>query len=265
MSSSAQLVATPTSNVYVASKEDLRWVDASRPGLRLAPVHEDRTTGRFLGLLGFDTLSSSGLHQHVDIGFSYLLSGGLTDYSGTTVAGQMGINMPGATHDAIAYLPTLMASRLDGPVLYWPEPGREEAPHLHAGGRDGKFTNPRPEDSPDISITLRDLPALSSSVGGVTRKLICDYRGTSHDFRNTALTMIPGTHVPAFQTRAPVEIFMIGGGLKINGELLLSGGFCVIEANAVVELSTAFGGYFLAWSEAPIKWLDREGTDLFGF
>src|ERR1700709_1654311 len=163
MSSAApQLITKPASNVQVASKEELRWIDASRPGLRLAPVHQDRTTGRFLGLLSFDTMASSGLHQHVDVGFSFLLSGGLTDYSGTTVAGQMGINLPGATHDAIAYLPSMMASRLDGPVLYWPEPGREAAPHLHAGGRDGKFTNPRPEDPPDISITLQTLPALSS-------------------------------------------------------------------------------------------------------
>ena len=103
-----------TDHVYVASQTDLKWIDASRPGLRLAPVHENRETGRFLGLLGFETMASSGLHHHVDIAFSYMLSGGLTDYAGTAGAGQMGINMPGATHDAIAYLPTLMASRLGG-------------------------------------------------------------------------------------------------------------------------------------------------------
>jgi hypothetical protein len=265
MPSAAQSISTPASNIHITNKEALRWIDASRPGLRLAPVHENRETGRFLGLLGFDTLSSSGLHQHVDIGFSYLLSGGLTDYSGTTVAGQMGINLPGATHDAIAYLPSLMASRLDGPVLYWPEDGREDAPHLHAGGRDGKFENPRPEDPPDVSITLQTLPALSSSVGGVTRKLICDYKGTPHDFRNSALTLIPGTRVPAFRTRAPIEIFMIGGGMKVNGQLILASGFCVIETNTTVELSSGFGAYFIAWSEGPISWLDRERTDLFGF
>jgi hypothetical protein len=252
-------------NVFVTQKEELRWVDASRPGLRLAAAHEDRETGRFLGLLGFDPLSSSGLHQHVDIAFSYVLSGGLTDYAGTTIAGQMGINMPGATHDAIAYMPSLMASRLDGPVLYWPDPSRENAPHLHAGGRDARFTNPKPEESPDVSITVMGIQPFPCSVGGVMRRLICDYSGTPHDYRNAALTMIPGTRVPGFRTAAPIEIFMIGGGAKLNGRLVLGGGFCVVEAGTQVELVSDFGAYLIVWSEAPIEWLDAKRTDLFGF
>ncbi len=260
----SQTIARPQGPVFVTRKEDARWVDASRPGTRLAPVYEDRGSGRFLGLLGFDTLASSGLHQHVDVGFSYVLSGGLTDYAGTTVAGQMGINMPGATHDAIAYVPSLLASRLDGPVLYWPEPAREDAPHLHAGGRDAKFSNPRPEEDPTDSITLDALPA-QPVIGGVTRRLICDYAGTVHDFRNCALNLIPGTRVPPLRTSAPLEMFMIGGGLKVNQQLLLAGGFCVVEAGTQVTLSSAFGAHLIAWSEAPIEWLDGERPDLFGF
>jgi hypothetical protein len=265
MQTAVQPVTQRQTNVFVTNKEELRWVDASRPGLRLAAAHEDRDSGRFLGLLGFDPLSSSGLHQHVDIAFSYVLSGGLTDYAGTTVAGQMGINMPGATHDAIAYMPSLMASRLDGPVLYWPDPSRENAPHLHAGGRDAKFTNPKPEESPDVSITVMGIQPFPCSLGGVMRRLICDYSGTPHDFRNSALTMIPGTRVPPFRTKAPIEIFMIGGGAKINGQLALGGGFCVIEAGTQVEFSSDFGAYLIAWSEAPVEWLDGKRTDLFGF
>ena len=265
MQTVAPLVTGRQSNVFVIDKEQLRWVDASRPGLRLAAAHENRDTGRFLGLLGFDALSSSGLHQHVDVALSYVLAGGLTDYAGTTVAGQMGINMPGSTHDAIAYEPSLMASRLDGPVLYWPDPSRERAPHLHAGGRDARFTNPKPETSPDVSITVMGIQPFPSSVGGVMRRLICDYSGTRHDYRNSALTMIPGTRVPAFRTTAPIELFMIGGGAKINGRLALGGGFCVIEAGTQVELSSDFGAYLIAWSEGPVEWLDGERTDLFGF
>ena len=126
--SQAPITSVQSDRIYVTSHDQLRWVDASRPGLRLAAVHENRETGRFLGLLGFEALSSSGLHQHVDVAFSYMLSGGLTDYAGTTVAGQMGINMPGATHDAIAYVPSMMASRLDGPVLYAPGVGKRMLP-----------------------------------------------------------------------------------------------------------------------------------------
>ena len=251
--------------VYVTSHKQLRWVDASRPGLRLAAVHENRETGRFLGLLGFEAMSSSGLHQHVDIGFSYMLSGGLTDYAGTTVAGQMGINMPGATHDAIAYVPSMMASRLDGPVLYAPGVGEEDAPHLHAGGRTQAFVNPMPEVSPDVSLTLADLPAWPTAVAGLSRRLICDYRGTSHDFRNAALTLIPGTNVPAFRTRSLVEIFVIGGGIQVNGKLVLGGGFCVIEPDADVHMKSGYGAQLVAWSEGRIDWLDGQRPDLFGF
>ena len=251
--------------VYTVAATDLHWIDASRPGLRLAPVREDRETGRFLGYLGFDTLASSGLHHHVDIAFSSVLSGGLTDYAGTAVAGQMGINMPGATHDAIAYLPTLMASRLDGPVLYAPGVGGDDAPHLHAGGRSESFVNPRPEESPDVNVTLAAVPAATTSIAGVSRRMICDYQGTSHDFRNVALTFNPGTRIPPFRTQAPIEIFMLGGGMKVNGKLVLSGGFCIIEADTEVILSSGFGGQFIAWSEAPVQWSDSSRPDLFGF
>jgi hypothetical protein len=261
----APLSSTQHDRVYVTPHEQLRWVDASRPGLRMAAVHENRETGRFLGLLGFETLCSSGLHHHVDIAFSYMLSGGLTDYAGTTGAGQMGINMPGATHDAIAYVPTLMASRLDGPVLYAPGVGDDDAPHLHAGGRTAKFSNPRPEESPDVSLTLAELQAWPTAVAGVSRRLICDYKGTAHDFRNVALTLIPGTQVPAFRAPHLIEIFVLGGGIQVNGKLVLGGGFCVIEPDAQVQLKSGYGAQIIAWSEGRIEWLDGERPDLFGF
>jgi len=251
--------------IYVANIQDLRWVDASRPGLRLAAVHESRETGRFLGYLGFETFSSSGLHQHVDIAFSYMLSGGLTDYAGTTGAGQMGINMPGATHDATAYLPSLMASRLDGPVLYAPGIDTDDAPHLHAGGRIESFVNPEPEVSPDVSLTLSDLPAWSTAIAGCTRRMICDYSRTKHDFRNVCLTLIPGTNIPPFKTRSLIEMFVIGGGIQVNGKLVLGGGFCVIEPDTEVHMKTGYGAQLIAWSEGRIDWSDANRPDLFGF
>lgn len=263
--STTPLTSAQGDRIYVTNHAQLRWVDASRPGLRRASVHENSDTGRFLGLLGFEALSSSGLHQHVDIGFSYMLSGGLTDYAGTTIAGQMGINMPGATHDAIAYLPSMMASRLDGPVLYAPGVSTEDAPPLHAGGRTETFVNPKPEESPDVSITVADLQAWSTAVAGLSRRMICDYRGTRHDFRNVALTLIPGTRVPPFKTRNLIELFVIGGGLQVNGKLVLGGGFCVIEPEAEVHMKSNYGGLFIAWSEGRIEWLDGQRPDLFGF
>jgi len=95
--------------------------------------------------------------------------------------------------------------------------------------------------------------------------MICDYRGTRHDFRNVALTLIPGTNVPPFRTRNLVEIFVIGGGIQVNGKLVLSGGFCMIELDAEVHMKSGYGAQFIAWSEGRIDWLDAQRPDLFEF
>lgn len=159
----------------------------------------------------------------------------------------------------------MMASRLDGPVLYAPGVGGDDAPHLHAGGRTEAFVNPKPEESPDISLTLANLPAWSTSVAGCSRRMICDYHGTRHDFRNVSLTLIPGTRIPAFRTRNLVEIFVIGGGIQVNGKLVLGSGFCVIEPDAEVHMKSGYGALLIAWSEGPVDWLDGQRPDLFGF
>jgi hypothetical protein len=95
--------------------------------------------------------------------------------------------------------------------------------------------------------------------------MICDYRGTRHDFRNVALRLIPGTRVPPFRTRGVLELFVLGGGMKVNGKLVLGGGFCVVEADTEVTLGSSFGVELIAWSEGRVEWLDREQPDLFGF
>lgn len=253
-------------DVYVSRQEALIWKDASRPGLRLAPVHEDRETGHFLGLLGFEAMATSGLHQHSDAAFSYMLSGSIRDYGGKTDAGEMGINLAGATHEAIAFVPSVVASRLDGHVLYAGEENPQAAtPHLHAGGRFGDFRNQRPEDPPTLNVDVEGIAASATSVAGLSRRLISDYHGTPHDFRNAAMTLIPGTRVPPFATRAPIEIFVIAGSFEINKQLATGGGFCMVEAGAQVRLASTHGAFLIAWSEAPVQWLDGERPDLFGF
>lgn len=252
-------------DVYVSRNDALHWKDASRPGLRLAPVHEDRETGHFLGLLGFEAMATSGLHQHTDAAFSYMLSGSIRDYAGKTSAGEMGINLAGATHDAIAYVPSVVASRLDGHVLYADEEHDAATPHLHAGGRFGDFKNQRPEDPPTINVDVEGIQASMTSVAGLSRRLISDYHGTAHNFRNAALTLNPGTRVAPFTTRAPIEIFVIAGCFEINNQMATASGFCIVEAGAQVQLSSANGAFLIAWSEAPVQWLDSERPDLFGF
>ena len=43
----------------------LPWTEAGKPGIRQKTVRADRAQGRFLGLVAFDPLATSGLHQHL--------------------------------------------------------------------------------------------------------------------------------------------------------------------------------------------------------
>lgn len=252
-------------DVSVFSREDVSWKDASKPGLRLAPVHENRETGHFLGLLGFEPMASSGLHQHTSAAFSYLLSGSIRDYGGKTQRGEMGINLAGATHDAVAYERSIVASRLDGHVLYADQLSDEEAPHMHAGGRTGQFANESPEDVPTLNIAVEAIVPAVSQIDGLTRRLISDYEGTGHNFRNSALTLRPGTRLPVFRTSAPIELFVVAGDLQMNGKFVTSGGFGIIEDNTQVHMSSEYGVFLIAWAEGAIEWQDRSVADLFGF
>lgn len=252
-------------DVSVFNREDVIWQEASKPGLRLAPVHENRETGHFLGLLGFEPMASSGLHQHTSAAFSYLLSGSIRDYGGKTERGEMGINLAGATHDAIAYERSIVASRLDGHVLYADQLSDENAPHMHAGGRIGQFANERPDDVPTLNIAVEAITPTITQLDGLTRRLISDYAGTGHNFRNTALTLRPGTRLPVFRTTAPIELFVVAGDLQMNGKFVTSGGFGIIDGNSQVHMSSEYGALVIAWAEGAIEWQDRSADDLFGF
>lgn len=267
INSSKSPVQAPNRDVYVLRKEDVHWQDSLKPGLRFAPVHENKQTGHFLGLIGFDAMASSGLHQHTGAAFSYQLTGCIRDHGARVPAGEMGINLSGATHEAIAYEPSIVVSRLDGSVLYADEGEdvREGAPPPHTGGRFGEFANPRPEDPPTIRVDVEGLNSASTAVAGLSRRLISDYHGTPHNFRSSALTFNPGTRVPAFSTHAPIEFYVVGGSFEINGKIAQAGSFCIVEAGAQVHLSSPHGAFLLAWSEAPVQWLDCDAPDIFGF
>ncbi len=111
-------VATPSGRVFVHDATRAPWIEAGKPGLHHKLVRGDEAKGTFLGLLAFDALVSSGLHQHTGVATSYMLSGSLTDYWDTYREGVTGINLQGSTHDAICYAQCSMVSRLEAPVLY---------------------------------------------------------------------------------------------------------------------------------------------------
>ncbi len=251
-------------NVHVYDAEDLKWQTAGKAGLALKPVREDREKGRFLGLVAFEPITRSGLHQHTGVATSFILDGGLTDYQGSVGLHEAGINLKGATHDAVAYQRSLLVSRLEAPVIYPAETGRDYA--LHTGPRFGAIRNSNPEAPPDINVAVDRLPALPTAIAGVTRKMIFDYALSKGEHRYVQMGMLPGSAAPAFTTAAPLELWVRGGDLRVGGKVATANCFVIVEAGATVEISSSFGALFHAWSEGPTGWADgAKRPDLFGF
>lgn len=258
------LSTRPTAGVHGYAGPDLAWRSTEKPGMALAPVRADRDNGKFLGYLSFDRFSKTGLHQHLGPAFSYFLQGGLSDYQGSARVGDVGINLAGATHSAIAYAPTLLASRLEAPVIY-PAEGAEDAETLHTGAIGGEIVNPAPEVLPDLNIPLDALPWMGTMLPGVQRQMVFDYTPTAFMRRHLSLRLLPGTKLPEFRAGGLIDVFIIGGDVSVGGEHREGGDFLVIEPGARVALSTGFGALMLIWAEGPSDWLDAPRPDLFGF
>jgi hypothetical protein len=204
------------------------------------------------------------LHQHLGVATSYVVQGSLCDYGGTVVRGQMGINLKGATHDAVAYEKCLLVARLEAPVIYPPHDGPLH--RLHAGARHSEIVNPAPEVMPDINITVEALPLATTSLAGVSRRMIFDYKGTGDDRRLVQLQLLPGARVPAHRTTALVEWFVMGGDVSVGNHEARGGCFACIDPDSEVMLSSRYGALLLAWAEGPIRWSDGEPRpDLYGF
>ncbi len=251
-------------SVHVYDAESLQWQTVGKAGLALKPVREDREKGRFLGLVAFEPVTRSGLHQHTGVATSFVLDGGLTDYQGAVCLHEAGINLAGATHDAVAYQRTLLVSRLEAPVIYPPDTGRDYA--LHSGPQFGEIRNPRPEVPPDINVPVDRLPALPTAIAGVTRKMIFDYALSKGEHRYAQFGMLPGSSTPRFTTRAPLELWVRGGDLRIGGAVAYANCFVIVEPGTTLEIASGFGALFHAWSEGPTDWASGgKHPELFGF
>jgi quercetin dioxygenase-like cupin family protein len=240
------------------------WTSTGRPGLSQKSVRASREAGQYLGLIGFDPMTRSGLHQHQAPAFSYFLDGTLHDYDGAARKGEMGINLAGTTHDAVAYDRCVLAARLEGPVLYPPEEGAEG--RVHAGARVAEFRNPAPEVPPDINIALAELKPLASGIGGLTRRLVFDHRVIGENRRLVVLNLLPGTRIPAHRVTFGVEWFVLGGQVHIGEIQAIAGSFVILEPGATAEIATEYGARLIAWADGPTEWLDGPGRpDPYGF
>lgn len=247
---------TPGLSAYVG--RDLKWIDANKKGIRLATVRASREEGQYLGYVGFDPMVSSGVHQHLGPAFSYFLTGGLADYQGEARAGDLGINLAGATHDAMAYRSTLMASRLDAPVLY-PGPADTQGQALHTGARPGEIVNTAPEVLPDINLPVQSLPWEGTTFAGLSRKVLFDYATTGLDRRCVQIRLLPGSRLGPVIARSTADVFLLGGDLAMGEERLISGDFAVVEPGARFMLATRYGCLAFLWLDGP--WIDQETNE----
>jgi hypothetical protein len=250
----------PAPGVHAYDLEALPWRDTPRGTVREKAVRRDDATGCFLGLLAFDPLSRSGVHQHQAVATSYFLSGSLVDFQGCTGEGQVGINLAGATHDAVTYGGCTLVSRLEGPVTI---PSQALAIHPHAG--QASVRNARPEQPPDISVSLERSVAVATRFAGITRRPLFDYAGTGLARRMCALTLWPRCPTATVRHEALTDFFVIAGDLKLDGHSIAGPAFVVIEPGSRLGLASEFGCTLLAWAEGPAFAEADSEAELYGF
>ena len=246
--------------ITVVDGNDLPWQSAGKPGLALKPVRADQERGRFFGLVGFEPMTRSGLHQHQGVATSFVLDGSLHDYQGAVGLHEAGINLKGATHDAVAYQRTMLVSRLEAPVTY---PAQVVPVHqLHTGAyTTSTFANPNPLLPPDLNVAVDAVPARATGIARVTRQTIFDYQTTGCASEGVSrfvqLRLWPGAVVPRFMTTAPVDCWVRGGELHANEQRAHANCFVMIAAHTTVMLSAPFGALLLIWADGPITLMDK--------
>lgn len=243
---------------------DMTWTSVGKDGLDQKAVRADGQKGHFLGLIRFMPEVGSGLHQHLGVASSYFLAGSLMDYQGTAREGDMGINLPGATHDAVSWDGCILASRLEGPTIYPHADGKIHG--LHTGAFEGEIVVRNPEVLPDLNVRVDAVRPIATAVQGVTRRMLYDYRDVDDDHRLVSLNLMPGTQIPVHRTTALVDWYVAGGVVEFaDGRRAGAGSFVVLEPDAEVVAGSRYGAWLFAWADGAPVWHDRDGPDLYGF
>ena len=250
--------------VHVFDASAMPWEETARPGLRLKSIRSDDERGEFLGLIAFDRFVRSGLHQHQGVATSFVLEGGLADYHGHVNLHEVGINYRGSTHDAMSYVPTLLVSKLEGPVIYPPDDGLLSG--VHAGSSYQAFRNPDPGIPPEVNVPVDRVAPLDTGVAGLRRQPIYDYAGSGTDRRLLQWQLRPETKLPSWRADDWVELWVRGGEMSINGNKAHGNCFVVIEPGATVRMASPFGALALVWAEGREHWSEAQASaSLFGF
>ena len=255
--------AEPSGAVHVFDASAMPWEETARPGLRLKTIRVDDAKGEFLGQIAFDPLVRSGIHQHQGVATSFVLEGSLTDYHGPVHQNEVGINLLGSTHDAIAYVPTVLVSKLEAPVAY--PPRGDMVSGVHAGSFDCAFRNPDPHVAPEINVAIDAAARLPTGIAGLTRQLAFDYGGTGLARRLVQWHVRPETEVPAWRATDWVELWVRGGELQVGGERVQANCFVVVEPGATVRLASPFGAIAIVWAEGEESIGGGSAANLLGF
>ena len=261
---SAAYQRQPKQRAHVFDASSMPWEETARPGLRLKSIHIDDARGEFLGQIAFDPYVRSGLHQHQGVATSFILEGGLTDYMGHVNLNEVGINYRGSTHDAMAYVPTVLVSKLEAPVIYPPEDKLLSG--VHAGSTYQSFRNPDPDMAPEINVAVDRVAPVATGIAGLSRQAIYDYAGTGANRRLLQWKLRPETELPAWQATDWTELWIRGGEITVNGQKAFANCFVVVEPGATVRIDSPFGALALVWAEGREIWTSSGGeANLFGF
>jgi hypothetical protein len=265
----AQARREVAAGVYGYELERMAWRDTPRGNVREKAVRRDDAQGHFLGMIVFDPMTRSGVHQHLGTASSYFLSGSLTDFQGTAGEGTVGINLAGATHDAVSYGGCALVSRLEGPVVI-PADALAIHPHAgkagdHAAGGNAVLRNLRPETPPDLAIDVESTLVVPTRFPGVGRKALFDYAGTGDDRRLCALTLWPRTPRLQVKHTALTDIFVMAGDLHVADKTFAGPAFVIVEPGSCVEMWSDYGCSLLAWAEGPAWSSASEDAELYGF
>ncbi len=257
--------------VFVCDASQIDWQPAGKPGISLKPVRYDADNGQFLGLVGFEAMVRSGTHQHQGVATSYFVDGALTDHQGSAEAGEVGVNLLGATHDAIAYRKSLLVSRLEAPVLYLPE--EDHLSLVHAGARHAAFETREVDALTDLNICVNQQVQIDTGVAGVRRRMIFDYAGCADDRRLLELQLRARCEPLRWRSSSRIELWVHGGGLMLNGQPLWGNCFAIVEPDTTVQIESRFGARLLVWADGPVQPgsdhlqadSQQRSSDLFGF
>ena len=254
----------PRERVHVFDASVMPWEATARPGLRLKTIRVDDERGEFLGQIAFDPYVRSGLHQHQGVATSFILEGGLCDYMGHVSLNEVGINYQGSTHDAMSYMPTVLVSKLEGPVTYPPEDKLLSG--VHAGSTYRSFRNPDPDVQPEINVAVDRVAPVATGIAGLARQPIYDYVGSGTDRRLLQWKLRPETELPAWQASDWTELWIRGGEIAVNGRKAFANCFVVVEPGATVRIDSPFGALALVWAEGREVWPSHAAeANLFGF